>query len=429
MVWISSTENELWSTNNRLSKDAADTDSKILIGKPIGKPLYGWGCCISEICAKAVLELAKDKQNAIFDELFGKEHCGFDYCRLSIGANDFAESWYSYDETEGDYAMEHFSIDRDRKYILPAIREAQKRSSELHFFASPWSPPTWMKFPKVCNYGRLVETDDNLKAYARYFRRYLEEYAKNGIRIEQICFQNEFISDQKFPSCLWSPALIEKFLDGYLIDEIGDLAEIWFGTYNGPETDARASYTRYYQYVGSVMQNKKCREHIKGIAFQWAGKFAIAQAAEDYPEVAFIHSEGECGDGNNTWDYAMYTYEMYHHYFKNGARANVYWNMALDNDGLSSWGWRQNSLISVKNGEYRYNPEFYLVKHFAKFVKRGAVMLAATGDFSSNTTVFENADGSRVAIIVNPFGFEKTVSRENTSYTLKPRSFNTIVLD
>ncbi len=429
MVWISSTENELWSTNNRLSKDAADTDSKILIGKPIGKPLYGWGCCISEICAKAVLELAKDKQNAIFDELFGKEHCGFDYCRLSIGANDFAESWYSYDETEGDYAMEHFSIDRDRKYILPAIREAQKRSSELHFFASPWSPPTWMKFPKVCNYGRLVETDDNLKAYARYFRRYLEEYAKNGIRIEQICFQNEFISDQKFPSCLWSPALIEKFLDGYLIDEIGDLAEIWFGTYNGPETDARASYTRYYQYVGSVMQNKKCREHIKGIAFQWAGKFAIAQAAEDYLEVAFIHSEGECGDGNNTWDYAMYTYEMYHHYFKNGARANVYWNMALDNDGLSSWGWRQNSLISVKNGEYRYNPEFYLVKHFAKFVKRGAVMLAATGDFSSNTTVFENADGSRVAIIVNPFGFEKTVSLENTSYTLKPRSFNTIVLD
>lgn len=429
MVWISSTENELWSTNNRLSKDAADTDSKILIGKPIGKPLYGWGCCISEICAKAVLELAKDKQNAIFDELFGKEHCGFDYCRLSIGANDFAESWYSYDETEGDYAMEHFSIDRDRKYILPAIREAQKRSSELHFFASPWSPPTWMKFPKVCNYGRLVETDDNLKAYARYFRRYLEEYAKNGIRIEQICFQNEFISDQKFPSCLWSPALIEKFLDGYLIDEIGDLAEIWFGTYNGPETDARASYTRYYQYVGSVMQNKKCREHIKGIAFQWAGKFAIAQAAEDYPEVAFIHSEGECGDGNNTWDYAMYTYEMYHHYFKNGARANVYWNMALDNDGLSSWGWRQNSLISVKNGECRYNPEFYLVKHFAKFVKRGAVMLATTGDFSSNTTVFENADGSRVAVIVNPFGFEKTVSLENTSYTLKPRSFNTIVLD
>lgn len=325
--------------------------------------------------------------------------------------------------------MEHFSIDRDRKYILPAIREAQKRSSELHFFASPWSPPTWMKFPKVCNYGRLVETDENLKAYARYFRRYLEEYAKNGIRIEQICFQNEFISDQKFPSCLWSPALIEKFLDGYLIDEIGDLAEIWFGTYNGPETDARASYTRYYQYVGSVMQNKKCREHIKGIAFQWAGKFAIAQAAEDYPEVAFIHSEGECGDGNNTWDYAMYTYEMYHHYFKNGARANVYWNMALDNDGLTSWGWRQNSLISVKNGEYRYNPEFYLVKHFAKFVKRGAVMLATTGDFSSNTTVFENADGSRVAVIVNPFGFEKTVSLKNTSYTLKPRSFNTIVLD
>lgn len=429
MIWISSTENELWSQNNKTIKNPTEKGSELIIGKRVGQPLYGWGCCISEICAKAVLELSEDKQKTIFDELFGAENCGFDYCRLSIGANDFAESWYSYDETDGDYALEHFSVVRDEKYIFPAIREAQKRSPELRFFASPWSPPTWMKFPKVCNYGRLVETDENLKAYAQYFRRYLEEYAKRGVNIGQICFQNEFISDQKFPSCLWSPELIEKFLADYLIDEIGDLAEIWFGTYNGPETDARASYTRYYQYVGRVMQNEKCRKHIKGIAFQWAGKFAIPQAAEDYPELDFIHSEGECGNGANSWEYALYSYELYHHYFKNGARANVYWNMALDNDGLSTWGWRQNSLISVKNGEYRYNPEFYLVKHFAKYVKRGAVMLGTKGDFSSNTTVFENMDGSRVAVIVNPFDFEKTVTIKNVGYKLKPRSFNTIILD
>lgn len=135
MIWISSTENELWSQNNKTIKNPTEKGSELIIGERIGRPLYGWGCCISEICAKAVLELSEDKQKTIFDELFGAENCGFDYCRLSTGANDFAESWYSYDETDGDYALEHFSVARDEKYIFPAIREAKKRSPELRFFA------------------------------------------------------------------------------------------------------------------------------------------------------------------------------------------------------------------------------------------------------------------------------------------------------
>ncbi|MBR6562434.1 MAG: hypothetical protein IKK70_00670 [Clostridia bacterium] len=112
----------------------------------------------------------------MFDELFGSDGCGFEYVRLSIGANDFAESRYSYNETEGDYEMKSFSIDCDRKYSLPAIKEAQKRSPEISFFASPWSPPTWMKFPKAYNYGRLIQTEENLKAYALYFKKYLLPY-------------------------------------------------------------------------------------------------------------------------------------------------------------------------------------------------------------------------------------------------------------
>lgn len=426
MNWVSTTENEKWSKNNEFSDRKGE---ELIIGEKQGKPLYGWGCCISEICAKAIFGLSKDKQKAIFDELFNEDGCGFDYCRLSMGANDFAESWYSYDEFDGDYELEKFSIDRDKKYIIPAVKEAQKRSEGIEFYASPWSPPTWMKFPKVYNYGQIVETDENLKAYAKYFKRYLEEYKKNGIAVKQIFFQNEFISDQKFPSCVWKPETIEKFLADYLIDEIGEMTDIWFGTYNGPETDYRQFISRYYQYVGAVMQNEKCRKNIKGIAFQWAGRSAIVQANEDFPDMDFINSEMECGNGDNSWEHALYVYELIHHYSRFGARANVYWNMALENEGLSTWGWRQNSLISIKDGNYVFNPEFYVYKHFSHFVKRGAVMLKTTGSFSSNATVFENPDSSRVAVIVNPFFNEKLLTLNQKNYILKPRSFNTIVLD
>jgi len=426
MVWVSSTENCKWNTDNHFSSDSGE---KLIIGDEIGKPLYGFGCCISEICVKAINTLGAEKQKAIFNELFAPENCGFTFCRLPIGANDFAESWYSYNECDGDYEMKNFSIERDEKYLIPAIRKAKKYAPQLSFFASPWSPPTWMKFPKAYNYGNLVQTEENLKAYALYFKKYIQAYKEQGIDIAQIHVQNEFHSSQKFPSCIWSGETLVKFISDYLAPQIGDMADIWFGTINGPETDYRALYTRYYQFLGYAMENEKARQAIKGASFQWAGKFSIQQAQEDYPSLDTLNSEMECGDGENTWQYAMYGYEMMHHYFRFGARACVYWNMALDNDGYSTWGWRQNSLIVVKDGNYSFTPDFYLIKHFSHFVKKGAVQLATKGSFSSNTTVFKNPNGEKVAVILNPFDKEKIITIEDKNYRLPARSFHSILLE
>lgn len=422
MKWMVSTEDCRW---REVETTAASGGEVLSIGDAIGKPLYGFGCCISELGAKAIGTLPTKKQDEVYDLLFSDADCGFRFARLSIGANDFAESWYSYNECEGDYGMEHFSIDRDRKYILPAVREAQKRSPDLRFFASPWSPPTWMKYPAVYNYGRFVESEENLRAYALYFKKYLEAYRAEGINVTQIHVQNEIHADQKFPSCVWSGEALANFIVNYLSPAIGDAAQIWFGTVNGPEKNTE---TRHRQYLGRAMQVKGFREAIGGVSYQWAGKFGITQAAEDYPELDTINSEMECGDGTNTWEYAMYAYEMMHHYFKYGARACVYWNMALPADSISTWGWKQNSLVAVRDGEYVLTPEFYLIRHFARFVKEGAVMLSTKGGMSTCSTVFRNPDGTRVAVVMNPFDFEKVLEIEGKGYALPPRSFNTIVL-
>ena len=420
--WIASTENEPW---KEVCSSTECEGEKLELGERIGKPLFGFGCCISEICVEAVERLPSELQNEIFDGLFGKDGCSFSFCRLPIGANDFAESWYSYNEHEGDYDMEHFSAERDRKYIIPAIKKAQQRSENLRFFASPWSPPTWMKYPAVYNYGRIVENEKNLRAYALYFKKYLQAYRDENIDIRQIHVQNEIHANQKFPSCLWSGESLARFIVDYLKPAIGDDAEIWFGTVNGPEKDIE---TRHRNYLLRAMQLDGFCEAIGGVSYQWAGKFGITQAKEDAPELDTINSEIECGDGENTWEYAMYTAEMMHHYFKFGARACVYWNMALPEASMSTWGWKQNSLVRIENGTYRFTPDFYVIKHFSHFVKEGAVMLSTKGHMSSNVTVFENPDGSRVAIAVNPFDFEKVLCIEGENYALSPRSFNTIVL-
>lgn len=423
MSWIFSTEKERWTVTEHYSDKKGE---ELIIGEDRGKPLFGFGTCMSEIGCKAIVELDEEKKNSVFDDFFG-EGFGFDYCRLSIGANDFALGWYSYNETEGDYAMENFSIARDKKYIIPAVKEAQKRSPELRFFASPWSPPTWMKYPPVYNYGNMIMTEENLRAYALYFRKYIEAYSNEGINIAQIHPQNELYANQKFPSCVWMGEDFNRFIKDYLIPGISDISDVWYGTVNGPYDDAYFE-SRHNQFLNLAMQDPVLRENIKGASYQWAGKLGILSCEEDHPYLDTINSEWECGDGKNTWVYAMYGFEMWRHYFAHGARACVYWNIALDKRSESTWGWKQNSMITITDGEIRYNPDYYMVKHFAHKVKQGAVMLRTKGAMSTNACVFRNPDGSRVAVIMNPFKFEKILTIEDKNYILKPESFNTIVL-
>jgi len=417
MKWISTTENEKWTESIYFASEKGDI---LKIGKPIGKAIYGFGGCFNEIGMKAIYSLPGDKQKEIFDDLFSPEGLGFCYNRVSIAANDFAEDWYSYNDVKGDYAMKNFTIGRDKAYIIPAIKEAQKRCPDMAFFASPWSPPTWMKYPQACNYGRLVQTDENLRAYAVYLRKFVEEYGKEGIKISHLYPQNEFLCDHKFPSCQYSAEEMENFMANYLIDEIGDLCEIWLGT-----NCWRDNYTRIYN---TIMQNDKIRKAIGGAGFQWSATEEIGPFLEDYPEKDAVHTECECGDGKNTWNHAMHVFELYRRSSRFGARANVYWNMALMAGGLSTWGWRQNSLFTIDNGNYEKTPEYYCVKHFSHFVKKGAVMLKTEGAHSTNSAVFQNPDGGIVVVTVNPYKKEKFLTIEDRNFILKPMSFNTIVL-
>lgn len=418
MKWFSTTENEKWTESCAFCETKGDT---LTIGEPTGPEIWGFGGCFNEIGMKEVFSLPKEKQREIFDELFTEAGLGFRYNRISIGANDFAEDWYSYNDVRYDYAMEHFSIERDRHYIIPAIKEAQKRCPDMEFFASPWSPPTWMKYPQACNYGRLVQTDENMKAYAVYLRRFVEEYGKEGIKISHLYPQNEFLCDHKFPSCQYSAEEMTNFMANYLIDEIGDACEVWLGT-----NCWRDNYRRIYS---TILQNEKIRNTIKGAGFQWsATEDEMRLFKEDYPDKHAVHTECECGDGNNTLAHAMHVFELYRRSFRNGACANTYWNMVLKDGGLSTWGWRQNSLFTVNDGEVIRNLEYYCVKHFSHFVKKGARILNTTGPHTSCSAAFKNTDGSIVVVTINPYKHEKVITIEGKNYALKPESFNTIVL-
>ncbi len=420
---ISTTEKEPWTELQPIDKKGIP-----LTVAEEKQSIRGFGTCFSELSALALGKLGDKEREEILDELFAENNCNFNYCRTPMGASDFATDFYSYNEVEGDFEMKNFSIERDKKLLLPLISDALSRQSDMQMFASPWCPPLWLKTKKAYSNGTFNMTKENLTAYALYFKKYIEAYKSEGVPIVQICPQNEPCSNQVFPSCVWTGKELCEFIGGYLAEAIKGLGvDIVFGTINGPETDHRKLYTRYSDYLGVAMQDEKVRQHIKAVAYQWAGRYALVETHDDYPELEIIQSESECGDGDNSFAHMLYVFELMRLYFRMGASSYVYWNIALEGDSSSTWGWRQNSLVHVTDGNAKFTPEFYLMKHFSHFVKRGAKYLRLRGEYSSSTVAFKNPDGSTVLVMANPYTEERIISFKGVSYALPPRSVNTAV--
>ena len=108
-------------------------------------------------------------------------------------------------------------------------------------------------------------------------------------------------------------------------------------------------------------------------------------------------SEQECGDGTNSWSYTGYCWQLMKHYFRSGACAYMYWNISTDHGGLSTWGWAQNSLVSVDTAA---NHDYYLLKHLTHFVDVGARSVETTGT-CDDALAFLNPDGSIALLVRN----------------------------
>ena len=397
--WVSTTGASQWVSQEGLSTlpVSGKTDVEIFLDKPL-QNIEGFGACFNELGWTSLNSLSQADRESVLKELFAPGEGGnFTICRMPVAANDFARDWYSYDETDGDFEMKNFSIANDLQTLVPFIKNARKYNPDLKIWASPWSPPSWLKWNKhyACSrtwpsmdirfqngldtlkQGRegadlFIQKDEYFKAYALYFSKFIQAYREQGIDIFAVMPQNEFNSCQLFPACTWTASGLATFIGSYLGPAMEkEKVEIMFGTMERPDI----------ALVDTIINDPLAGKYIKGIGFQWAGKNAIAAAHKKYPNMRLYQSEQECGDGKNDWEYCCYAWTLMKHYISNGACAYMYWNLSLDKDGFSRWGWRQNSLVSVdlQKKTYTYNFEYYLLKHVSHYVMPGARFLETGG--------------------------------------------------
>jgi glucosylceramidase len=449
--WISTTRNAQWNTRQfpDMHNFQENSDVEIFMDAKL-QVMEGFGACFNELGWISLQSLSRNDRETVLRELFEPGYgSNFTLCRMPLGANDFSRNWYSYDETAGDFDLKHFSIANDLLTLVPFIQQAKKFNPQLRIWASPWSPPAWMKYNKhyACatspadldkkfrngldpekqgkeGANMFIQEDRYFSTYAMYFARFIEEYHHQGIDISTIMPQNEFNSCQIFPSCTWTSPGLARFIGQFLGPEMEKRhVDIMFGTMERPDGEL----------VDIILKDKLAGKYIKGIGFQWAGKDAIAGIHNEHPEMKLYQTEQECGDGKNNWPYCRYSWDLMKHYILHGASAYMYWNISLFKDGYSRWGWQQNSLITVDSVQrtFAFNYEYYLMKHLSHFVKPGARLLK-TGGLFDNLLAFINPDNSIVLLLQNETSGKKTVNikvgNKQISPELEPDSFNTILI-
>ena len=448
--WFSSTNESRWQQEKKIKIESRQSgvDYDIEISDEKAQYFDGFGGCFNEMGWDALMAINETERNKIINDLFSPSGANFNYNRMPMGASDYGLNFYSFNDVADDFDMINFNINRDRYILIPYIKAAQKTNPNFRIWGSPWSPPAWMKTnnhyasniyenePTLNGLSRrnILELPTTgfkmqrgyLEAYALYFVKYIQEYAKEGLKIEAVHIQNEPCSNHKFPSCTWRPEDMAYFIGEFLgpkFEAEGINAEIYFGTINRDNPN----YTR------AALDDSKASKYIKGVGFQWDGKYAIPTIHKEYPHLKLMQTESECGNGENNWASAEYTWGLISHYLRNGANTYAYWNMVLDHTGRSTWGWVQNTLISInkETKQVVYNPEYYIMKHVSHYVMPGAYRLKTSE--GENHLAFQNPDGKIIIIVVNKDNSDKNVTigiKDKTiSLNLKAKSFNTFAIN
>ena len=355
-------------------KESKNTDAAISIylDSIIHPNLSGIGGAFNEQGGEAFMSLSQGGRKAVAEALFNPtKGSGFSFCRTAVGSSDFGLSEYSYSETAEDYDMEHFSVERDEKSVIPFILAAKAENPDLQIFASPWSPPAWMKVSGKMDGGEANPVDNVLKsnpeiykAYALYFSKYIQEYGKQGVTIDRLVVQNEPDMNPKYPGCDMLPEQMSELITGYIIPQFAkdDIeTEIWAGSFRGMRSDAQ-NFIKLENADDAV-----------GVGVQYCGPNVMEELRTSHPDLKMMHTEGVCYDGKNSMEQARKRFAEIADYINLGCDNYCYWNIALNETSTSGWDWKQNSLINIdrNTGVVTYNSDYAPISLLSRYIRPG----------------------------------------------------------
>ncbi len=410
--------------------------------------LIGIGGSFTESSAQVLYELSAEKREAALHKYFAPSGAHISLTRTHIASCDFSVTNYTYAPVPGDTELEHFSIEPDRKYLLPMIKEAQKiPSADFKILSSPWTSPPWMKTNQTWNGGSLLK--EHYQTFADYIVKYIDAYKAEGIEIWGITPTNEPLGNGSNWESLHFTA--------------GEMAD-WIANNLGPTMEAGAPDVQIWGYdqnrghhleewADTIYGNEKAAQYVDGMAVHWyestntVSSESLDYVNEKYPNKGLLHSEGcidAMGDDEEVgvwleddwywrkeatdWGWmwapdeqkpAHPKYAPFYRYTRDligGLNHNLVgwidWNMFLNTRGGPNHA-RNYCLapILVDSGRdaLYVTPLYYAIAHVSKFIRPGAVRIGLDGhDADVMATAFKNPDGSIAIVVFNLLEEDKT---------------------
>ena len=400
----------------------------------------GFGGAFNEL-GWTVLTTAAMQTQAVTLLFSPTDGANFTWGRIPIGASDYAVSRYTNDDNGNDPAamssnagrqaadtsLSMFSISRDMMRLIPYIKAAQGIKSDIRFWASPWTPPVWMKTgyktdngsggtakkPSYYDGGNFVTGNTAaLQAYAMLYTRFVQGYKDQGINIEIVSPQNEPGYDQNYPSCLWDKTTYTQWVGQYLGPAMKTLnVKVMLGTLSNAGDNNRTDL----DISSAVLADATAKGFLSVVGVQW-GVLDKVNTGQTFSGLPIWATEHKCGNypwmsgynstmapndqayGVESWGYIRDAIN------KGKVQSYSAWNMVLDRIGLgndTSRDWKQDALLVANSGTVTPTPAYYVFRHVSQYVVPGASVVSTTG---GDAIGFKNPDGSLVVAAYNSGG-------------------------
>jgi glucosylceramidase len=431
------------------------TESKAVISiNPNEKfqTITGFGGSFTEASAYLLNKLSKENREKVLKAYFSETGANYSLTRTTIASCDFSLKNYTYAKVDNDLALEHFTIEDDKADIIPMILDAKAISKEgFNIIASPWSCPPWMKDNKSYVGGKLLpEYNDT---FALYFSKYLQAYQKEGVDIWGVTVINEpHGNGNNWESTLFSPKEMTDFVQNHLGPKLEN--DGWKDIKILGYDQNRAGLQ---EWVDAMYKDEKTSKYFAGTAIHWYESTyevfpeALQYAHNKAPNKYLIQTEA-CVDSeipqwqDDTWywkkeatdwgwDWASEKDKYLHPKYapvnryaediigclNNQVDGWVDWNMLLDRQGGPNWfkNWCVAPVIvDPENDEVYFTPLYYVMSHFSKFMRPGAVKIGCEiNNKQLKVTAVQNIDKSIAIALFNP---------TNEMYTIEIKLDNTV---
>ena len=402
----------------------------------------GIGGALTDASAETLAKLPAARQEEVLEAYYDTENgIGYTIARTNINSCDFSSGSYTYvDEGDGDLAS--FSIAHDLQFKIPLIKRAMAASGNtLKLFASPWSPPAFMKDnDDMLHGGKLLP--EYFDSWALYYTKFVKSYRNEGVPVWGITIQNEPMATQIWESCIYQADEERNFLKNHLgptmmREGLSDV-NIIVWDHNRDLIVQRAQ---------AIFDDPDAAQYAWGIGFHWYEDWSggvqmydnVATVHRLYPDKHILFTEGTPAsfDAARYGDWSLgeaYGRSMIHD-FNSGAEGWTDWNILLDEQGgpnhVGNFCFAPIH-ADTRTGELIYTNSYYYIGHLSRFIRPGARRILASPSRSMLlATAFVNEDGTVAVVVMNPTSlggpYYLTVGSSALAINTLPHSIQTVV--